>query len=38
VIKFDEDIFGNNDDQAALACSDHRPVWVKVIVPEADDD
>jgi endonuclease/exonuclease/phosphatase family metal-dependent hydrolase len=38
VIKFDEDIFGNNDAQAALACSDHRPVWVKVIVPDADDD
>ena len=27
VVKFDEDCFGNDDEAANLAVSDHRPVW-----------
>lgn len=38
VIRFDEDIFGNNDELAETVCSDHRPVWAKFRVPQQDDD
>lgn len=38
VIKFDEDLFGNDDKKANLACSDHRPVWVTLKVHDQDDD
>jgi hypothetical protein len=38
VVKFDEDLFNNNDQQANLACSDHRLVWVSLRVPPQDDD
>ena len=37
-ILFDETFFGNDDDAASLACSDHRPVWISLAVPGADDD
>jgi hypothetical protein len=36
--KFDEDIFGNDDVAANLACSDHRPVSIRLHVPAVDDD
>lgn len=35
---FDEILFGNDDDEARRAASDHRPVWITLYVPEADDD
>ena len=35
---FDEELFGDDDTQAKLACSDHRPVWISLYVPEEDDD
>ena len=38
VEKFDETMFGNNDPAASLACSDHRPIWVILKVPQQDDD
>lgn len=38
VIKFDEDIFGNDDELASETCSDHRPVWAEFRVPQLDDD
>lgn len=38
VINFDEDMFGNDDEQANEACSDHRPVWAEFRVPQSDDD
>jgi len=38
VIKFDEILFGNDDKLASRTCSDHRPVWIVLRVPEQDDD
>lgn len=38
VYKFDETLFDNDDKKAKLVCSDHRPVWVIIEVPESDDD
>jgi endonuclease/exonuclease/phosphatase family metal-dependent hydrolase len=38
VYKFDETLFDNDDDKSRLVCSDHRPVWVIIEVPESDDD
>jgi hypothetical protein len=38
VIKFDEDMFGNDDELANETCSDHRPVWAEFRVPQTDDD
>ena len=38
VEKFDEYLFGTNVVAAKKACSDHRPVWITVRVPNADDD
>jgi endonuclease/exonuclease/phosphatase family metal-dependent hydrolase len=38
VIKFDEILFNNDDAAASLACSDHRPVWINLRVPNEDDD
>jgi len=38
VIRFDENIFQNNDHQAKLAVSDHRPIWARFSVSMADDD
>lgn len=34
---FDETLF-DNDADANLAASDHRPVWIRLYVPETDDD
>ena len=36
--RFDETDFGNNDQAANLAVSDHRPVWAIFSVTQADDD
>jgi len=38
VLAFDETMFGNDDAAANLALSDHRPVWIALTVPAADDD
>jgi hypothetical protein len=38
VLKFDEELFGDDDKEAACACSDHRPVWIILHAPEQDDD
>lgn len=38
VIKFDEDLFSNDDDKAREVVSDHRPAWVVLKLPEQDDD
>lgn len=38
VIKFDEDMFGDDDELASEVCSDHRPVWAEFLVPQSDDD
>lgn len=36
--KFDETDFGNDDEAANLAVSDHRPVWAEFYTDRADDD
>ena len=36
--RFDETDFGNNDQAANLAVSDHRPVWAVFSVTQEDDD
>jgi endonuclease/exonuclease/phosphatase family metal-dependent hydrolase len=38
VERFDESLFGGDDVSAGRACSDHRPVWLILRVPERDDD
>jgi endonuclease/exonuclease/phosphatase family metal-dependent hydrolase len=38
VVAFDETLFDNDDDQASLAVSDHRPIWAKFDTNAADDD
>jgi endonuclease/exonuclease/phosphatase family metal-dependent hydrolase len=35
---FDIENFGDDDDAASLAVSDHRPVWITLVIPNADDD
>ena len=35
---FDEDVFGNDDQAASLAVSDHRPVWAVFRTDMQDDD
>ena len=35
--RFDEAVFGNDDDAASLAVSDHRPVWT-TFYTDSDDD
>jgi endonuclease/exonuclease/phosphatase family metal-dependent hydrolase len=35
--RFDEAVFGNDDDAASLAVSDHRPVWT-IFSTDSDDD
>ncbi len=37
VMKFDEQLFGNDDKKASLMVSDHRPVWGEFDVGEDDD-
>jgi endonuclease/exonuclease/phosphatase family metal-dependent hydrolase len=37
-LAFDETLFRNDDRAASLAGSDHRPVWITLYVPGADDD
>ena len=37
VMKFDEQLFGNDDKKASLNVSAHRPLWVEFDV-SADDD
>jgi endonuclease/exonuclease/phosphatase family metal-dependent hydrolase len=37
-IRFDELLFDDDDAAARLAGSDHRPVWIRLVVPSADDD
>ena len=36
--RFDEAVFGNDDDAASLAVSDHRPIWVTLSTELPDDD
>ena len=38
VLAFDETMFGDDDAAANVALSDHRPVWIALAVPAADDD
>jgi hypothetical protein len=38
VDRFDERLFGDYDYVASKACSDHRPVWIVLRIPERDDD
>lgn len=38
VIRFDEEMFADDDELASETCSDHRPVWAEFVVPAADDD
>lgn len=35
---FDEEVFGNNDNEAKLAVSDHRPIWAVFNTNLGDDD
>ena len=37
VMKFDEELFGNDDKKASLMISDHRPLWAEFDVSEDDD-
>lgn len=37
-VRFDEELFGNDDRAARLAGSDHRPVWITLAKSETDDD
>lgn len=37
-IRFDELFFENNDAMARQAVSDHRPVWIRLMIPALDDD
>ena len=37
VDRFDETAFGNDDEAASLAVSDHRPIWVKFRTDQDDD-
>ena len=37
VVKFDEQLFGNDDKKASLMVSDHRPLWAEFDVSEDDD-
>ena len=36
-VRFDETHF-NTDEEAKLVASDHRPIWIKLFIPENDDD
>ena len=36
--RFDEAVFGNDDDATSLAVSDHRPIWVTFNTHLPDDD
>ena len=38
VVRFDETLYGDRDDRAARAVSDHRPVWADFVVNLGDDD
>lgn len=38
VDKFDETLFGRDVERARRVCSDHRPVWIRLRIPERDDD
>ena len=38
IIRFDESDFGNDDDSASKAVSDHRPVWGLFRIDSGDDD
>lgn len=38
VTLFDEELYGGDKPAAIKACSDHRPVWVQLRVPSADDN
>ena len=38
IIKFDEDMFANDDRRASRTVSDHRPVWARFRIDQADDD
>jgi hypothetical protein len=38
VDRFDETMFGNDDDTASLMVSDHRPIWVRFSTSLNDDD
>lgn len=38
VVTFDVDLFADNDDKAKEVCSDHRPVFIVLKVPDRDDD
>jgi len=38
VTRFDETMFAGDKAAAKKACSDHRPVWVRLKVPAQDDD
>ena len=37
-VLFDEELFGNDDEAANRACSDHRPVWITLYITGEDDD
>jgi endonuclease/exonuclease/phosphatase family metal-dependent hydrolase len=37
-INYDEIYFDNDDAEARLAVSDHRPVWIRLVIPLEDDD
>lgn len=38
IVRFDETDFGNNDEAASEAVSDHRPIWALYQVNGVDDD
>ena len=37
IIKFDEELYGNDDKKASLMISDHRPLWAEFDVSVDDD-
>ncbi len=37
MLKFDEQLFGNDDKKASLMVSDHRPLWAEFDISEDDD-
>jgi hypothetical protein len=38
VTRYDEAMLPGDDAAASKACSDHRPIWIRVRVPAMDDD
>lgn len=38
VERFEDSVFGGDAVEAGRVCSQHRPIWIQLVVPEKDDD